>query len=155
MTTMKQRDLTFESIDEVLPEMERLASMPVETAGNFSLAQIIEHLARANDVVTGTLPPPTIPLPVRMMTRVFRGFLLSRPFKPGIKLPPAAQSVFWGDADQTVDDALKHFRESLDRYRSCEPLPKHILFGKMTRQQSDQLICLHSAMHLSLVHPVG
>jgi hypothetical protein len=155
MVSLKQRELTFGSVDEILPEIQRLASMLVETSGNFTLAQIIDHLARSNDVVTGKLPSPQIPLPVRMMTRTFRGFILSRPFKPGIKLPPTAQSIFWCDAGQTVDDAIGHYEESLVRYREMNPLPRHILFGNLTRERHDRLQCLHSALHLSLVHPIG
>jgi hypothetical protein len=151
--TVERRELEFDNLDQVLADMETLASGNVRTTGSFSFGQIVEHLARTLDVVTGQLQSPQVPLPMRVMARMMRPFILSRPMRPGFKLPSKAQSVLWPSEDIQPDQAIQHFREALRRYQAMEPLPKHPFFGNMTRAQHDQLQCGHCAMHLGFVHP--
>ena len=71
----------------------------------------------------------------------------------GFKLPQKAEAVFWPDQDFDVQEALTHFKESVEHYKSQGPLPKHPMFGKLTRKENDRLNCSHCALHLSFVHP--
>jgi hypothetical protein len=148
-----RRTLHFDSLDDALAEAERLAGSDVTTTANRSYGQILEHLARTFDVVTGHTAGVTVPLPLRWIMRVARPWVLARPMKPGFNLPSNAQSVFWPSDDVSVAEGMAHFRESLERFRQADSLPKHPLFGKMTRQQHDQLQCRHCELHLSFVHP--
>ena len=61
--------------------------------------------------------------------------------------------VFWPEGDISVADATEHFRKSLARYESASQLPRHLIFGKMTKDEQDLLQRGHIAMHLSFVHP--
>lgn len=152
---IQRRSLQFASVDDIQNEVATLNQSQVRTTGHYRYAQILEHLARAFDVATGHLPPPKIALPVRLAMRMMRPLVLSRPMKPGLKLPSEAQSVFWPDASITDPEARDHFAEALTRYRMLEVFPKHPLFGNMTRPQMDQLQCRHCELHLSFVHPVA
>jgi hypothetical protein len=149
-----RRDLHFDTIDDAAAEVERLASVEVKTTGNYSFAQIVEHLARTLDVVSGHSSGISVPLPMRLAARLLRPFVLSRSMKPGFRLPPKAQEKFWPDEEVSVDDAVGHFRDAFNRYRETEPLPAHPFFGRMNRRQHDQLQCRHCELHLSFVHPV-
>jgi hypothetical protein len=151
VATDARRELHFDRLEEGLGEAESLASSEVHTIGNYSFGQIIEHLARTLDVVTGTRESPKIALPLRLAARLVRGRLLSKPMKPGFKLPSGAQSVFWPEADVPTDAALAHLREAAERFRRTEPLPPHPVFGPMTRAQHEQLQCRHFELHLSFV----
>ena len=154
MTTVTQRrDLHFSSLQEALADAEALSSQSVVTHGSYSLGQILEHLARTIDVVTGDRESPPIPLPIRMVARLLRSKFLNGPMKPGFKLPSKAQSVFWPSEEVETSAGLQHYRESIDRFNRTEPLPKHVLLGNMTRPEHIQLQCRHAELHLSFVHP--
>ncbi|MGB7328790.1 MAG: DUF1569 domain-containing protein [Rubripirellula sp.] len=150
----RQRELKFNSIEEIATEVERLAAMPIETTGQYSYGQILEHLSRVLDVVTGQMPSPTVGLPMRMFARLIRPMLL-RKMSPGFKLPSDAQAIFWPDNEVDTQAGLSHFREAIDQFRNADTLPPHPFFGPMTRAKHEQLQCRHCELHLSLVHPAA
>lgn len=150
----KRRKVHFNSIDEAIADAERLAAGEVETSGHYSFGQILEHLALAADAATGELVPPLTPLPVRLVGRLIRPFILSRPLRPGFKLPAKSQSMLWPGEAVDVATGLQSWKESVERYKKQKVLCPHPFFGKMNRQQYDQLQCSHSELHLSFVHPV-
>ncbi len=148
------RSLTFTSLDEALAEVEHLATTETRTTGSFSYGQILRHLAITLDIVTGHITGPKIPWFMRLLGPLIKNTVLSKPIKPGFKLPSSAQSYFWPEGDIDVHSALTHFREALARYRSTNELPPHPIFGRMTRDEHDLLQRGHIALHLSFVHPV-
>ena len=152
-SVIERRSLHFDSLADALAEAERLSSQSVITAGSYSLGQILEHLARTIDVVTGDRPSPPIALPVKVLARMFRSRFLNSPMQPGFKLPSKAQSVFWPSEDVESEAGLQHYREAINRFDHTEPLPKHVLLGNMTRPQHVQLQCRHAELHLSFVRP--
>lgn len=150
---IQRRELNFQSFDEAMREAESLAQQPVQTSGSYSFGQIIEHLARTLDVVTGTTAGPKLSLPLRWAARIMRSRLLNRPMQPGFRLPEQAQSIFWPSEDVQLDAAMEHLRSAAERFRSTDPLPPHPIFGKMTREQHQQLQCRHFELHLSFASP--
>ena len=150
----ERRDLVFETLDDAVAEAERLASGEVRTTGKHSFGQILEHLAKTHDMATGKLPPPPLPLVMRLLMPFMRGMIFSRPVKPGFKLPKAAEAYFWPEGHVDVADALRHLKESVENYNINGPLEVHPVFGKATREQNLSLNCKHCAMHLSFVHRV-
>jgi len=152
MTANQHRKLTFSNLDEALAEAERLAAADHFTTGHHSFAQILNHLALANDMVTGRVIPPKMPLLVRLVMPFIRSKILNGPVKPGFKLPKKSESFFWPNRSLNVQDALASFRQSVDHYKKNGPLPVHPVFGKATREQIDQMNLRHAAMHLGFVH---
>jgi hypothetical protein len=152
----ERRELQFNNLDEVVAEAERLASGQVRTTGRHSFGQILEHLARSHDMTTGKLQVPPPPWYMRLMIPLMKPMLLNdKPLKPGFKLPKQSEAVFWPDQEFDVATALAHLKESIAHYQTQGPLPKHPMFGSITRQQNDQLICRHAALHLGFVHPAS
>ncbi len=149
----KRRKIHFDSIDQAVADAEQLAAGEVETTGHYSYGQILEHLARTMDTLTGEIVPPPVPLPLRLAARAIRPLLISRPFQPGIKLPAKSQSILWPSEEVDVETGLKHWKAAVDRYKKTDPLLPHPAFGKMSRRQHDQVQCRHSELHLSFVHP--
>jgi hypothetical protein len=78
-----------------------------------------------------------------------------KPAKPGFKLPRRFEEVLWPDQEFEVQGALAHLKESVDHYKSEGPMPKHPMFGKLSREQHDRLNCRHAELHLSFVHPAS
>lgn len=152
----ERRQLHFNNLDEVVAEAERLAAGKVRTTGHHSFGQILEHLARSHDMTTGKLQVPPPPWYMRLMIPLMKPMLLNdKPLKPGFKLPPKSESVFWPNQEFDVATALAHLQDSVEYYKTHGPMPKHPMFGSITRQQNDQLNCRHAALHLSFVQPVS
>lgn len=149
----ERRELTFDNLSEVLADAERLASGKVETCGNHSFGKILNHLALSLDVATGRVEPPPAPFYMKLMMPLMKRMVInSKPLKPGIKLPPEGEAFFWPDKEFDVPGAVQHFKESVQHFNTSGPLDKHPYFGKLTRQQVEQLECRHAALHLSFVH---
>ncbi|MEZ6130108.1 MAG: DUF1569 domain-containing protein [Planctomycetaceae bacterium] len=151
----ERRTLTFHSLDEVVAEAERLAAGEVRTTGNHTFGQILEHLARTHDMTTGRLTAPKPPWYMRLMIPLMKPMLINdKPLKPGFRLPKDAEGFFWPSGDVDVLEALAHLKDSVAHYNTAGPMPKHPMFGRLTRQQNDQMNQAHAALHLSFVHPV-
>lgn len=147
-------ELSLGSLDEAVAEVEKLADGNVRTTGKQTFGQIIEHLARTHDVVTGKTVPPKMPFFMRMMIPLIKNSMFNKPASPGFKLPAAAQGFFWPTEDVDVQQALTHLKESVERFNTRGPLEVHPIFGKIAPEQSIRMNCGHCAMHLSFVHPV-
>lgn len=148
-----RRTLHFDSLDDAIADAESRAAVDATTTGHFSLGQILEHLARTLDVVTGHRPAPPVPAPMRWLAILLRGRILNRPMSPGIKLPRGAQSVLWPDEPVEADAAMEHLRQAAARFRQTEPLPPHPFFGTMSPADHERLQCRHFELHLSFAHP--
>lgn len=151
--TQERRDLSFNSLDEAVADVERLAAGQVRTTGKHSFAKILKHLALTHDMATGKLEGPRPPLLMRLVMPFIKGSILNSPVKPGFKLPQKSEQFFWPDGEVDQEEALAHFKASVENYKQNGPLPVHPIFGSATREQLDRLNCGHCAMHLSFVHP--
>jgi hypothetical protein len=152
----ERRNLTFKNLGEVLAEAERLVLGEVRVSGRHSFGQILNHLALSQDVATGRVIAPPPPLVMRLLMPLMKRMVInSKPLKPGIKLPAKGEAFFWPDKEFDVTAALQYLKQSVEFYQSNGPLAVHPFFGKLTRQQADELNCRHAALHLSFVHPVN
>ena len=147
----EQRELKFENLDQVVAEAERLASMETRTTGNHSFGQILRHLALSQNISTGHAQPPRPPLLIRLMMPLMKRMVINdKPLKPGIKLPPKAESFFWAEEEIEVGEALQLLKDSTERYKARRGRWRHIqMFGKLSREQNEQLNCRHAALHLA------
>ena len=155
MSNSETRPLHFDRIEDAIAEVDQLVATEVTTIGNYSFGQILEHLARTFDIVSGHTEIPFKPsLPMRFFARMMLPKILKGGPKPGFQLPSKAQAIFWPTEDVDVVESHDHFRQAVGRYQSTGPIEKHVFFGNMTRQQHDQLQCQHCALHLGFVKPV-
>ena len=151
----ERRELAFQTIDEVVAEAERLASGEVSTTGAHSFGQILNHLALSHDVSTGRVVAPPPPFMMKLMMPLMKRMVInSKPMKPGIKLPAKGEAFFWPNKEFDVPTALQYFKESVEYYKSNGPLQRHPFFGKITKEQCDELNCRHAALHLSFVQRI-
>jgi hypothetical protein len=149
--TPGRRTLRFESIDEIMREVERLRR-GCTTVGAWSLAQICGHLAAT---IRGTLeaPAPDLgsPPPPTLMSPEKRDEIFASGAIPeGLPLPPHLES-FQPASEQEEADRL---RAALDAFRASPgPVAVHRFFGKLTKDQWARLHCIHCAHHLSFATP--
>ncbi len=154
MSNHERREISFSSLEEVLSDIETLAQSPHKTTGGHSFGNIVQHLARTNEMLVGNITPPKLPWYMRMAMPFLKNGILNNPVQPGFNLPNnAMQEFFWSSTDVDLNDAIDNFRNSVKAYHEKGPLPVHPVFGKATKEQIDKMTLSHAAMHLSFVHP--
>lgn len=147
-----RRALQFASLDEILPDVHRLIGGH-RTVGSWSLGQICDHLATVNRIFVDTpaepKPDPALRVSDEQKGQVFATGELpeGRPL-PGKLIPP-----------ELVDAAegAERLRASLAYYQASPtgPVMDHRLFGSLSREEWDRVICIHCAHHLSFAVPTA
>ncbi len=115
--TPARRRVRYSTLDEVVDDAARAVSAKSATTGKWSLGQILEHLAIANDKMIDGFGFQA-PLPIRTVGRYFlKKRLLVKGLTPGFRLNPRAAAVLVPDeTDATV--ALEHLRQSTERLKT-------------------------------------
>jgi Protein of unknown function (DUF1569) len=150
MTTTARRPLKFESLHQVMPDVDRLLQGH-RTVGNWSLAQICNHLTVA---IVGSVEgyPKKAPWLIR---KTLGPFVLKRLMKT-----------------EQIDEGMKTMDEfvpkpGLDSRAEAEalrgalrlfaaapgPMAEHSFFGTLSRDAWDRLHRVHCAHHLSFALP--
>jgi hypothetical protein len=148
-----RRKLRFESYDEVLTDVERLAAGEIRSLGNWSFGQILKHLAVAVDsMIDGG--PFNMPAPVKfLMNLIMKKRMLTRTLSPGFNLPKSAQALV--PYDTSVEEGLELFRVAIDRLKNETIRAPHGAFGVLSPSEWDQFQLRHCEMHLSFVVPAN
>ena len=156
MANPERRNLTFQNLDEVVAEVDRLASGEVRVTGKHSFGKILNHLSISQDVSSGRITDaPSPPFFMKLLMPLMKRMIInSKPLKPGVKLPANGESFFWPEKEFSISTAVQQFKESTEHYKANGPLPVHPFFGKLTKAEADELNCRHAALHLGFVHPV-
>ena len=141
------RILDFESLDDVMSEVQRLLAGHV-TVGRWSLGQILNHLATSIRMSSRgrseSTPPPG--------SEVFREqFFQTRRFPEGVQAPHS-RLIPPPDSDAQAQAAM--LGEAITRWSVADgPFPDHPLLGTLTKEEWTQFHCIHSAHHLGFAIP--
>lgn len=146
-----RRKLHFHTMQDILDDVETLASGPVESLGKWTPAQNIDHIRRLIHIAHRGVDFK-MPLPFRVIGKVFKGYFLKAPFRAGFK----TVDIFEPPAEITMQEAVEAFRAEMaiaDRPGAMShPSP---LLGTMTHEQWVQLHCRHAELHLSFLVPAS
>jgi hypothetical protein len=146
----ERRDLTFSSLDDVMPEVERLLAGHT-TVGHWSLGQICNHLAAALRLTLEV--PPSSAEPTREQRVARRLFFRSGRFPDGMEAPVRVLQP------QPGLDAVKEaeaLREAIGRFDAATgPFPAHPVLGPLSNEEWTRFHCLHCSHHLGFVRPLG
>jgi len=146
-----RRELRFSSLDEVLQDAERLAAGRVRELGNWSLGQVLMHLARSIDAsVDGAAF--RAPWPARLASRLFKKRILNGSMPAGFRLPQKVREHF-EPGETSTEAGLKALREATARYLATDRRASHPLFGSLTESEWDRLHLRHAELHLSFIVP--
>ena len=147
--TEGRRELRFNSLDEVMPDVERLLAGH-STVGHWSLAQMCHHLAtvmrRVVDMPASTPADPSQWAPEERKREVLDSGLLPE------GLPTLPQLV--PDESLEVREEAENLRAAIAHYKaSSGPVVPHRIFGPLTKAEWDRVQCIHCAHHLSFAVP--
>jgi Protein of unknown function (DUF1569) len=148
--TPGRRSLRFGSLDEVMPDVERLLEEGHTTVGTWTLAQLCRHVAtvmrRVVDLPASTPSDPSQWVGDERKREVLETGLLPE----GLPGPPEVMPVDTSDARQEAEG----LRQAIAHYKASPgPVIPHRLFGPLTKEEWDRLQLIHVAHHLSFAVP--
>jgi len=149
-----RRTLRFESMQEVLDELDRLEHSEVELLGNWSLGQIYAHLARGFDGAVDGVPRTLAPWYFRIIGPLVKRRVLKGRLAAGFKIPRAAEAALIPDQELPPEQGLRELREAIGRFDREKRSSRHPVFGELTAEEWTQLMLRHCELHLSFVLPL-
>jgi hypothetical protein len=150
-----RRDLHFDSIDQVLAEVDRLVEAEragkLKHVGNWTLGQTLGHLACWTEYGYTDFPlkPPFF---IRWFLRLRKNSWLHKPMQPGLRIPGVAGGTM-ATEPMPLDEALPRFRKVMERLKTEEPPVPSPALGKLTHQESIAITLRHAELHLGFMVP--
>jgi hypothetical protein len=148
-----RRQLHFDTIEDILRDVERLSQGKVQALGNWSGGQILRHLTI---VMNGSIDglPMRLAWPLRLLGRLVKRRVLTKDMAPGFQLKRRSAEVLVPPAT-SWEEGLAMFRQASHRLQTETRRAPSPFFGTMTREEWDQLHCRHSELHLSFLAPAA
>jgi len=151
-TNPARRELKFASLDQVMPEVDRLLG-GYKAVGNWSLGQICSHLTQA---IAGSVEgfPGRAPWLLRktLGPRILRGILKDGKMREGVQLPEDFRPKPGLD-DRAEAEALRAAIRIFAAHHG--PMAEHPLGATLSRPDWERLHCVHCAHHLSFAIPAA
>ncbi len=148
-----RRQLHFADFSQLLADAEHVAHTPCRTLGNWSVAQILEHLAdgvnRPFDGYGGFRASWFLRY---LVIPFIKNNILTKPMSPGFQIPKRA-AVLLPQSGATPQEALAKLQKALARFATELPRYPHPLLGALALQEWVALTLRHAEMHLSFIIP--
>ena len=149
------RTLRFESLDQLMAEVERLAEAEragqLRRLGNWTLGQTVGHLASwAEYSYTGA--PLKVPFFIKWFLRLRKKTFLYSPMRAGVKIPGVAGGTL-ATEPMPLDEALGRYRRALERLKVEPPASPNVIFGHLTHAEWTALQLRHAELHLGFLIP--
>lgn len=151
-TAAGRRDVHYDNLDALLADAERLAQSKVRLVGNWSLAKIFGHLARAIDFSIDGFPFKVNPVMRFMAKLLMKKKFLTKPLPSGFQIPDKNRKDLIPDDDET-EKGLAELRAAIERQKSDSNRVMHAFLGNLTNEQWEQFHCRHAEMHMSFAVP--
>ena len=146
-----RRTLSFHTLDDIIQDARAATSQDHTTVGQWTSGQICEHLAKTIDImVDGTAMKA--PLMIGVLGKMFRGYFIKKPMRPGFKLPSWASKYLLPE-EVSLCHGIEHLSRACGRLAELQTLRPHPIFGQFTKEQAVQLHCRHAELHLSFILP--
>jgi hypothetical protein len=150
-----RRILRFESLDEVLAEVDRLADAEragrLKHLGNWTLGQTFGHLAAWAEFAY-TPAPLNPPFFIRWILRLRKHSFLYRPMRPGVKIPGVPGGTL-ATGPMPLDEGLQRFRAALERLKTDPPTAPSQALGRLTHAETIAINLRHAELHLGFHKP--
>ena len=151
----ERRRLRFESIDEVLAEVDRLAEAErvgrLRQLGNWTLGQVLGHLAAwAEYSYKGT--PLKVPFFIKWILRLRKRKFLYGTMRAGVKIPGVNGGTL-ATQPMSLDEALGRMRRVMERLKSEAPTAPNSIFGPLTHEEWIAINLRHAELHLGFLIP--
>jgi hypothetical protein len=150
-TRPARRPVQYASFDEVLADAERLVVAQAATTGNWSLDQILGHVAVAMEKSVDGMPTG-LPWYLRLLGRYFfKPWVLKHGMRPGFKLPAEAEQWAVPAPGGDASAALERLRNAIVRLRTEQTRSPHPVFGPLSAGEWDRVHLRHAELHMSFI----
>jgi hypothetical protein len=155
------RPRDYLSLSDLDAELDRFEAAhqagSLQTTGNWSAGQILEHCAQPVDfAIDGWVNQDGTPITFPFFLRVI-GSVLIKPTlgriraRPGIKLPKQASRLL-PQPERSFEDGMRMFRESMTRLHAGEQMTQRSpLLGNMTHEKWLKLHLDHCRLHFGFI----
>jgi hypothetical protein len=146
---VERRVLRFATLDEVMPDVDQLRAGHC-TVGEWTLGQILYHLAMSFRLTTRGTPPSTSR---PFLEALRRRFFQSARFPDGAEAP---HPLLLPPADCKVDEQARALERGIAGLVSATgPFPDHPVLGPLDKSQWERFHCIHCAHHLAFGIPTA
>ena len=147
-----RRVVAYESLDDVLMDAEKLVANPnVRMLGNWSLGQLLAHLAAAMHMsIDGSDHRP--PWYIRLFGPFLKPIVLKK-MSAGFQLPKPIADQLIPSQPVSPQEGFRLLQEAIKRFRADNTRKPHTAFGKLTGAEWHQLHLRHSELHMSFAVP--
>ena len=151
-TATERRTVTYLSLRDFLEDAERCVAAHAPTSGNWSLGQIIEHMAL---ILEKSLDGYDLTAPwfIRLVGPFLKRRVMRNKMKPGLKLPGYAAKVLVPGLTEP-QTALEHLRRVIGRMETETQRAPSPIFGVLTIDEWNQIHLRHGEMHMSFARAI-
>ena len=148
-----RRTVRYESYADMLADAEAMVASDIKLVGNWSLGQILKHLAFSHHfAVDGA--NMSIPWPMKFVMKLaMKNRFLNKGLPSGYTIPKKMESVLIAAEDTVAPQALEDLRAAVERVQSSPTLAKHGMFDELTHEEWEKFNLRHAEMHMSFVVP--
>jgi len=142
-----RRELSFQDLNQVMPEVERLLTGHTEL-GQWSLAQICNHLSTTIRLTARAAS--NVPESTPEQTAIRQAFFAGGVFPAGRQAP----APFVPQPGLDASTEAHSLAESIKRFQAATgPYPAHPFLGPLTAAEWHRFHTMHAAHHLGFVAP--
>ncbi len=155
--TVRRRPVSYASLADFARDLDCIEASfragALSKLGNHEPGAILLHLGIAMRYSFNGFPSAA-PLPLRVLGRLLKRRILSKPFKPGLRLRPDAEKHAWTE-DVSFDESLDLLRGEISRAAALDAAPNcpHPFFGPMTPGEWQNYHLRHAELHMSFLDP--
>lgn len=146
-----RRKLQFNSLDDILAEVDRLGATRLRTLGNWTPGQILMHLSIP---IVWCLDgaPVRAPWFIRLFGWFVKNRFVKNPMPAGFQLPRSSAEHLI-PADTSWEDGVAALKKAIERLKTEPQRHPSPFLGVLTPEQWIQLHCRHAELHLSFLVP--
>lgn len=149
-----RRKLRFETIDDLLDDLDTIeaadARGTIAATGNWTVGQILAHLAAWIEYGYNGFPISAPPLPIRWMLRLMLSGMLRSGMRGGVNIPGVKGGTTGAD-DVPFQDGLQRYRAALARLKVEPAKYPSPAFGPMSEEDRIRLQLRHAELHLGFI----
>jgi len=148
-----RRTVRYESYADLLADAETMVASEVKLLGNWSLGQILKHLAISHHTSIDGIDMK-VAWPIKLLVKTFmKKRFLNKPMPTGFKIPAKLEGKFIPDESADAREALEELRAAVERVQSAPKFALHAMLGKLTAEEWEKFNLRHSEAHMSFVVP--
>ncbi len=148
-----RRALHFADFSQLLADVDYIATHPCHTLGNWSVGQILDHLAvSANSPFDGFGGFKISWFTRNLLVPFVKNNLLTKPMKAGFQIPKEATAMI-PSPEVTPQAGYEKLKLALARFSSELPKFPHPILGELAFQEWVAVTLRHAELHLSFILP--